>query len=152
MTTIEPYESRAVNFLKEVGVGGWRLKLYGLSTGSEPVTDELVATGLSKILPELPEPATTDDRYGVGFAIIHRGTLRNWFSLAWWEYENVLFHRLFSSPLDDMAAVTAEQSPAIACVHEIKIVNFENDAWIKTALSKEGDPYFSNYLRQTFAQ
>ena len=152
MNTIEPYEPSTVDFLKEVSAEGWRLKVYGLSTGRCTVTDELVSTGLSKILPELPQPASTEDRYGVGFVIIHRGTLRNWFSLDWWEYEDILCHKLFSSPLDDMASITAEESPAIACVHELKIINFENDAWINTALSKGGDRDFSKYLSQTFEE
>jgi hypothetical protein len=150
MNTIEPYEPRNAEFLKEASADGWRLKVYGLATGSEAVTDELVSTGLSKILPKLPQPASTEDRYGVGFVIIHRGTLRNWFSLGWWEYEDILFHKLFSSPLDDMASVTSEESSAIACVHELKIIDFESNAWIKTALSKDGDRDFSKYLDQTF--
>ena len=152
MNTIEPYQPRTVDFLKVVSVEGWRLKVYGLSTGTDAVTDELVSTGLSKILPELPQPASTGDRYGVGFVIIHRGTLRNWFSLDWWEYEDILFHKLFSSPLNDTASVTAEESSAIACVHELKIINFENDAWINTALSKGGDKDFVNYLSKTYGE
>jgi hypothetical protein len=84
--------------------------------------------------------------------IIHRGTLRNWFSLDWWEYEDILFHKLFSSPLDEIASVTAEESSAIACVHELKIISFENNAWINTTLSDGGDRDFSNYLSQTFEE
>ena len=152
MTTIAPYVPRTIEFLKRYRFKGWKLKVYGLSTGNGAVTEELVATGLGEILPVLPQPASTEDRYGAGFVIIHRGTLRNWFSLGWWEYEDILFHRLFSSPLDDMAAVTAEESPAIACVHELKIISFENEAWINTALGKDGDRDFSNYLGRTFEE
>ena len=148
MNTIEPYSARPVTFLKVVSFDGWRLKVYAISTAAECVTDALVSKGLDAILPELPLPASTDDRYGVGFVIIHRGTLRNWFSLDWWEYEDILFHKLFSSPLEDIENVTAEESAAIACVHELKIINFENEAWIKTALGKAGDPDFDGYLRQ----
>lgn len=148
MGKIEPYSARPVTFKEEVNFGGWRLKVYAISTGADSVTEELAATGLNAILPELPQPASTNDRYGVGFVIIHRGTLRNWFSLDWWEYEDILFHKLFSSPLDNMARVSAEESAAIACVHELKIINFEKDAWIKTALAKSGEPDFDGYLRQ----
>ena len=148
MSTIDPYSARPVTYLKEVSSNGWKLKVYAISTGDGRVTEDLVVTGLNSILPELPLPASTDDRYGVGFVIIHRGTLRNWFSLDWWEYEDILFHKLFSSPLDDIEKVTAEESAAIACVHELKIINFENEAWISTALSKDGDPDFDSYLRQ----
>ncbi len=81
--------------------------------------------------------------------IIHRGTLRNWFLLDWWEHEDILCHKLFSSPLNDMASITAEDSAATACVHELKIINFETEVWIDTALGKDGDRDFSNYLDQT---
>ena len=148
MSTIDPYSARPATFLREVSSNGWRLKVYAISTGADGVTDDLVSSALEATLPELPLPALTDDRYGVGFVIIHRGVLRNWISLGWWEYEDILFHKLFSSPLDDMENVTAEESPAIACVHELKIINFENEAWINTVLSKDGDPDFSNYLRK----
>ncbi len=146
MNTIEPYSPRVVEFLKEVNFENWRLKVYGLSTGKDPVSDSLVSTALSRLLPMLPLPAITEDRYGVGFVIIHRGILRNWFSLDWWEYEDILFHRLFSSSLDDIDSISAEESSAIACVHELKIINFENEAWINTVLNEDGDPDFARYM------
>ena len=148
MRTIEAYSPRPVRFLKQVSADGWRLKVYAISTGADPVTEDLVSAGLDAVLPELPRPASNDHRYGVGFVIIHRGTLRNWFSLDWWEYEDILFHQLFSSPLDDIGQVTAERSAAIACVHELKIINFESEAWIETALGDAGDADFAGYLEQ----
>lgn len=152
MNAIEPYERRNARFLDVVAVRNWRLKVYALATGSGAVTDEQVATALDDIVACLPQPATTADRYGVGFMIVHRGTLRHWFSLDWWEYEDILFHRLFSSPLEEMAAVTEEESAAMACVHELKIIHFETEAWIDTALDEHGDPGFSRYLAQRFEQ
>ena len=150
MSTIEPYRAREVEFHKEVTFGEWRLKVYGLSTGNESVSGELVKIGLSSILPKLPQPALSDDRYGVGFAIIHRGILRNWFSLDWWEYEDILFHNLYSSPLDNPSNITAEESSAIACVHELKIISFESEAWINTVLGDNGDTGFENYLKERY--
>ena len=150
MTRIEPYKPRDVEFRKEVAFDGWRLKVYGISTGDEPVSSDLVETGLSAILSSLPQPAFSEDRYGVGFVIIHRGSLRNWFSLDWWEYEDILFHNLYSSPLDKPSDVTAEESAAIACVHELKIINFETEAWIQTVLSSNASPNFEKYLRERY--
>ena len=152
MNKIEPYSSRTVEYLKQASFGNWRLKVYGLSTGNDPVTDDLVSTALNKLLPMLPLPAITANRYGVGFVIIHRGILRNWFSLDWWEYEDILFHKLFFSPLDDIGSVSAEESSAIACVHELRIINFESEAWINTALHKDGDPDFTGYMSRCLRQ
>lgn len=150
MSAVEPYEARSVTFVEEAVASGWRLKVYAISTGTEAVTGDLVTTGLEALLPALPRPAVTSDRYGLGFVIIHRGTLRNWFLLDWWEYEDILFHKLFSSPLDDMEQVTAEESAAIACVHELKIINFECEAWIETALREDGGPNFEGYLERRY--
>jgi len=150
MANIEPYKPREAEFRKEADFGEWRLKVYGISTGDELVSDALVETGLNAILPNLPQPALSEDRYGVGFVIIHRGTMRNWFSLDWWEYEDILFHRLYSSPLDNANEISAEESAAIACVHELKIISFENEAWIKTVLGNNGDTDFERYLNERY--
>lgn len=150
MTNIEPYIARQVEFRKIAAFEGWKLKVYGISTGAEPVSDELVETGLNKILPILPQPALAEDRYGVGFVIVHRGALRNWFSLDWWEYEDILFHNLYSSPLDNAGVVSVEKSAAIACVHELKIISFENEAWIRTVLSNKEGSNFESYLGEKY--
>ena len=150
MTDLEPYRAREVEFRKRATFEGWRLKVYGISSGEESVSDELVETGLIKILPNLPAPALSENRYGVGFVIIHRGQFRNWFSLDWWEYEDILFHNLYSSPLDKAGVINAEESAAIACVHELKIIAFESEAWIRTALSKTSDPGIEIYLNEIY--
>ena len=90
MNTIEPYLKRPVKFLKQVNSGNWRIKVYGISAKSESLPEELVNEGVNTVLPHLPEPPVSGDRYGVGFLIIHQGTLRNWFLLDWWEYEDIL--------------------------------------------------------------
>jgi hypothetical protein len=38
------------------------------------------------------------------------------------------------------------ESGAIVCVHELKIIAFESEAWISTALSDDGDPAVEDYL------
>jgi len=148
ITKIDPYTAREVRFHKEASFEGWRLKVYGISTGKEPVSDDLVEIGLNAVLPKLPLPALSENCYGVGFLIIHRGALRNWFSLDWWEYEDILFHSLYSSPLEAPNAISKEESAAIACVHELKIIGFESEAWIKSVLSNNGGPDFENYLAE----
>jgi hypothetical protein len=39
----------------------------------------------------------------------------------------------------------------MACVHELKIISFENETWIATALGAKGDADFDNYLGHTYA-
>jgi hypothetical protein len=151
MNTIEPYIKRPVKFLKQVNSGNWRIKAYGISAKLESLPEELVNEGVNTVLPHLPEPPISEDRYGVGFLIIHQGILRNWFLLDWWEYEDILFHRLFSSPLSSPDIITPEDdSSATACVHELRVINFESEAWTKTVLSNDSEPDFDEYLKLRF--
>jgi len=151
MNPIEPYNKRPVKFIKQVEFEDWRIKIYGISAASKSVPAELVTHAIDKVIPHLPQPAIAEDRYGAGFLIIHQGTLRNWFLLDWWEYEDILFHKLFSSPLTDPVSITPEQkSSAVACVHELRVINFESEAWKKSVLSKDFEPNFGEYMNHRF--
>jgi hypothetical protein len=151
MKTIEPYTKRPVRFIKQAEFEGWRIKIYGISAVSKSIPAELVTHAIDKVIPHLPQPANTEDRYGAGFLVIHQGTLRNWFLLDWWEYEDILFHKLFSSPLTDPVSITPEQeSSAVACVHELRVINFESEAWKNTVLCKESEPSIEEYMSHRF--
>ena len=151
MNNLEPYAKRPVEFLKQVNSEGWRIKVYGISVKSEPLSKELVFEGIKAVVSHLPQPALTENRYGVGFLIIHQGTMRNWFLLDWWEKEDIMHHRLFSSPLNHPKSISAESdSTLIACVHELRIIGFESEAWIKTVLCKDNEPSFDRYLKLKF--
>ena len=151
MHAIDPYVARPIEFIDQVNSEGWRIKVYGISAKSLPLREELVAGALKNILSHLPQPAVTEQRYGVGFLIIHRGTMRNWLLLDWWEKEDIIHHKLFSSPLDKPGDITAETDKSlIACVHELRVITFESEAWIKTVLGRDGSPEFEKYLKLRF--
>ena len=151
MSTFESYVKRPVTFIRQLNAGDWRLKIYGLSAVSNHVSDELIETAVHNIPAYLPSPAISEHRYGVGFLIIHRGTLRNWFLLDWWEYGDILFHKLFSSPLEEPESISPEREmPAVACVHELRVINFESEAWIKTILRKNPKPSLDDYMSCAF--
>jgi hypothetical protein len=152
VNNIEPYEQRSVEFLKHVSSGDWRIKVYGISVKSESLSRELISEGMKAVLPHLPQPALTEQRYGVGFLIIHQGTMRNWFLLNWWENEDIMHHRLFSSLLNTPNSITSEPDRSLlACVHELRIISFESEAWIKTVLCKDCEPSFDEYLKLGFS-
>ena len=149
MNNFVPYEARTIRFINQAAPDGWRIKIYGISPKSSPLPSNIVSAGAKAVLPHLPQPAITEHRCGVGFLIIHRGTMRNWFLLDWWEYEDILHQKLFSSPLDDPGSITPEPDTSlIACVHELRVVTFESDAWIKTVLREDQEPGFDDYLKQ----
>jgi hypothetical protein len=147
------YKKRKVHFINQASHNDWRIKIYGISVSGKPLVEELVSNAVSHLLPKLPETAITDQRYGVGFLIIHQGTMRNWFLLDWWETEDIMHHLLFSSPLEESDAITAEPDTSlIACVHELRVINFESEAWIKTMLSNDKNSDIKAYMALRFSE
>jgi len=147
MHNFDPYVSRPIEFIDQVNSEGWRIKIYGISAKPLPLPKHVVSEGMKNVLPHLPQPALTEQRYGVGFLIIHHGTMRNWFLLDWWEKEDIIHHKLFSSPLDNPGFISSEPDKSlIACVHELKVITFESEAWIKAVLCGDGKPSFESYL------
>ena len=147
MHDFDPFVMRPTKFINQVNSEGWRIKIYGISTKSLPLPQEVVSEGMKSVLSHLPQPALTEQRYGVGFLIIHQGTMRNWYLLDWWEKEDIIHHKLFSSPLDEPSAISTEPDKTlIACVHELRVINFESEAWIKTVLCRDNKPSFESYL------
>lgn len=148
MHSFNPYVTRPIEFIDQVDSEGWRLKVYGISATSLPLPTEVVSAGISNVLPHLPQPALTEQRYGVGFLIIHHGTMRNWFLVDWWEQQDIIHHKLFWSPLNEPDSIATELDKSlIACVHELRVVNFESEAWIKTVLCNDKQPSFAKYLK-----
>ena len=147
MHSVDHYIARPIEFIDRVNSEGWRIKVYGMSAKSLPLPEGMVSQVLKKVLSHLPQPAVTKQRYGVGFLIIHQGTMRNWILLDWWEKEDIIHHKLFSSPLNRPSAVTAVADKSlIACVHELRVITFESEAWIKTVLDRDDNLDFEKYL------
>ncbi len=151
MHAFDRYIARPIDFIDQVNSEGWRIKVYGISAKSLPLPEGIVSEVLKNVLSHLPKPAVTEQRYGVGFLIIHQGTLRTWILLDWWENEDIMHHKLFSSPLDKPSAITAEADKSlIACVHELRVITFESEAWIKTVLGCDDHSDVDNYLELRF--
>ena len=148
MQYFDPYEIRPVKFVAQANSNGWRIKVYEISAESNSHVQAAVSEGMNTVLLHLPQPAITEQRYGVGFLVIHHGTMRNWYLLDWWEKGDILHHKLFSSPLDEPGSISAEPDKSlIACVHELRVIAFVSAAWVRTVLCKDGKPSFENYLK-----
>ncbi len=148
------YQTRPIRFLELVEHQGWQIKVYGIrvqegntaETPDEPVV-ELAKTA---VLKTLPQPAVTDNRYGVGFLIIHQGQMRNWLLLDWWYEEDILKQKLFSSPLDTPNQIEPAEPDLLACVWELAVHGFERQAWLQTVLQNPTGPDLAAYLGQQF--
>lgn len=145
-----PYRTRPIRFLHLAEHNGWRIKVYGIrfreAEGPDAPDARIVALAEQAVLPRLPQPAIADDRYGVGFLVVHQGQDRNWLLLDWWYDREILKQRLFSSPLAAPDAITPAEPDLLACTWELAVHGFERQAWIDTVLNNPNGPDVDAYL------
>jgi len=67
-------------------------------------------------------------------------------SIDWWYGENEIHQKLFSAPLDDLGALRPHGKPAIGCVWELGVVDFERRAWLEHVLANAAGPDVPAYL------
>ena len=146
-----PYQPRHVRFIRREDVDGWRLKLYGIALKGKDPDPEFVEATRDLAASVLPQPPSTDDRYGVGFATAHDATSLYIALIYWWQSENELHQRIYVSPKDDpIAFVPVENQPA-GCVWELDVVDFERRAWREDVLANPSGPDLERYLERRFA-
>lgn len=148
------YEPRPVRFLEMWQPDEWRIKVYGISVSDDGPSPSLVAAGKELALKELPRPARTSNRYGVGFLIVHEGADGNYVLVEWWVGENMLKSHVFTAPTgrfepEDFRYVTP--TGLCACIWELHVMHFERTAWITSVLDREGGPDLEEYLLQRFS-
>ena len=128
------------------------MKVYGIRFSEDAaitqVDDHIIDLAQQAMLVQLPQPAVTDARYGVGFMIIHQGQHRNWLLLDWWYDQEIIKQLLFSSPLDAPDQITPAESDLLACTWELAVHAFERQAWIDHVLNNPAGPDIDGYLNQ----
>lgn len=146
---IESYEPRPTRYLGLAEHGDWRIKLYSIAAVGGTAPEELVEQARDVTLPYLPEPAVTDERYGAGFLIVHRGSGANWLLLDWWESECILCHRLFRSTFESPDDITeVRDGHLMACTYEMTVQQYERQAWIETVMAHGVHDGMPDYLRR----
>lgn len=142
--TFTKYKRREVTFLKILKSGDWNIKMYGINLKN--LANKSIELFIKS---KLPSPALTQNRYGMGFLILHKGVVANWVMLNWWGYEDVVHQKIFTAD-DEFRTVKAVKDDSImACVHELDIYNFESNAWKKNILSLQ-KPDFDGYLKDIY--
>lgn len=142
----EAYRDREIRFLGVREVGGWRLKLYAIRYGSRPLLGPVYERGLVLAVAELPAPAVTAERPGVGFVIFHQGRGVHYLVLNWWDRENELFNRVLTRPFGEAAAWSRARGGETACVWDLEVLAFERDAYVERVLSRPEAPDLAGYL------
>jgi hypothetical protein len=132
----ERYVARSVRFLEVWECRDWRIKCYGLAYRGSTPEPGLIDAAKQFVSGCLPHPATTDQRYGVGFMGVHQGHGSNLVFVDWWANENELYHHACASTPDDPRRFEyVTPSGLMACVWDLAVIGFERQAWIDTVLS-----------------
>ncbi len=145
--TSGPYTERPIRFLEVWSHAGWRLKVYSISSKREVCRLDLVAAAKDVATENLPHPALSPERYGLGTLIIHEGNDANFVLLDHWAGENMLHHQVFASSLEwPLELADASHTKLAMCVWELHVLAFERQAWIDTVLRQPEQPDFDGYL------
>jgi hypothetical protein len=146
---VAPHEARPIRFLRRERCGAWRLKLYGIALPGRTPRDDLVDAAVDLAADVFPSPAAGEDRYGVGFVIVHDSATVGFALYHWWQGANECHHRAYASPLDDPSALAKIEDPAVGCVWELAVIDFESRAWLQDVLANADGPDLDRYLART---
>jgi hypothetical protein len=147
---MRPFSARPIRFRDVVTHDGWRLKRYAISAGRaagiEHATADVAmadwpdfAAGRELALGELPLPARTAERPGVGFLVEHRGAGADYLVLGWWDRENELPMRVVVREQEAGAVWRPARTSESFCVWDLQVMAFERDAYVATVLAPDAD-------------
>lgn len=144
----ERYEARPIQFLEVLEHGGWRFKIYSIVYGPDPLDRALYDEAIDLALSELPSPAVTAHRPGVGFIICHQGRGWHYLVVNWWDNENELPQHIYVRAIDarpqtDWHRAAEGQS---TCVWDLQVIAAEREAYVRCALSSPDGPDLDAYL------
>jgi hypothetical protein len=158
ITRTGAYHPRTIGFLKLHETAGWRLKFYGITTTGAPPRPELVTVAEALAPSVLPSPAVHSggddpydiDRYGVGYVILHEASDYAFAIFDWWAGENELRQRMYSSLPTRLGTMRPHPTPAIGCVWELAVSDFERRAWLRHVLARPEGPDIEGYLGERY--
>jgi hypothetical protein len=141
------YRTRPVRFLELWQWRGWRMKVYGISARAETPPEALVWEAKEIARGRLPQPAVTDDRYGVGYLIVHDGENGDYVLVDWWSNQDIVQHHPYGAPKGRPGTLEYHWPPGAGfCVWELAVCWFEREAWVETVLKKPQTPDLEAYL------
>lgn len=137
---------RPIRFAGLERIGGWQLKLYTIATHGQTARTELVGETMRRVPEILPMPAHADDRYGIGFVIVHDAMTASIALYYWWQSFNELHQRVYVGPKEDPRAMRQIPNQTAGCVWELEVIDFERRAWLADVLAHPAGPSVERYL------
>ena len=150
MKPSEKYSARKINFVGIHSNNGWQLKTYNILYKDRVIDDELVGFAQEFAVKVLPQPATTTNRYGLGFVSIHQGKTYDFVAIGYWLYDTELKLTTYlrgSSTSKELQAVASDEISHD--IWDIRLMSFEAESWAKHMLmntTAEPEKYLTDVL------
>lgn len=137
----EIYTPRRLSALGNWSYPELQLKAYGLAAKDQSLNDSVQDTAQAFVQNEvLDAVASTGDSNGVGFVIVHPGSLGLSVSAHWWTQGSVLCQRFYRRLYDAKDPLDMQSRASIGCVWELGIIEAERQIWIRRMMGVAPDP------------
>lgn len=146
-----PHERRHIAHLRNARQNGWHLKVYGIAPDGALPRENLLRYALAvtaDLLPSIDGTGHTSDGRGLGFLVVHDTPTLCYVLVHWWAERNEVHQRVYSAPAQVPETLRPHSSPAIGCVWELAVVDFERRAWLTHILSPSEGPDVAAYLNE----
>lgn len=148
--TTELYQPRTVSHMGQWEIGDLELKVYGLLADGTAIDEPTVLLAQSVVRRDmLLRVRDEGDSNGMGFVIIHPGTLGLTIAAHWWTQGSVLCQHVYRKLYSAAEPMDTARRPAVGCVWELALINAEQEAWRKTMMKDKPDP--SAYMEERAA-
>ena len=141
------YQPRPLTFIGVEAVAGYSLKVYTIRHPDLAFDPERFAARRDLATATLPQPAVTEVRPGVGFAILHQAQGSDYLILGWWDRENELPTRVFLKTENESWRPAAGGESF--CVWDLRVIWWEREAYVGTALAGSANA-LESYLAAVF--
>ena len=149
---MQPYKARRIDQLPRLSVDGWVLKRYSVCHASQTFDELRFSGGVELAVAALPQPATTAERPGVGFLILHQGREIDYTVLAWWDRENELPLRVFVCDRPGANEWRRARDSESVCVWDLQVIWAEREAYVRTILADALPDAVAAYLAQALRE
>jgi hypothetical protein len=144
----KPYQPRAIRFLEIWEDKDWTVKIYGAAYQGHPdPSPELMEAAKEIARSHIHQTPEDEERYGLGFMIIHQGRRGNYICVDYWIDGTELFHHFYGSSFEHPTVFKPiPVSEFTLCVWDSRVISFERDAWMNSILANPNGADVEQYL------
>ncbi|MEO0464614.1 MAG: hypothetical protein AAF127_15915 [Pseudomonadota bacterium] len=138
---VAPYEARNFAFVETREMACVEFKVYTIAklevTDVSPSLLRKAYQYIETVMPEVRKQEGAD--HGLGYVILHAGEMGNWLLIHWWAHSDIALRLLASAEIGSDVFTSNDHRRFHACVWEHVVIDHERLAWVRQAMTPEGD-------------